>query len=504
MNDTDTTDVSPMTPQIELPNIPEMSDLRIHTEREEETAFIQSDPPPSLNTIPLELESILGEDEGYIFEDEKYDLHPAVLQVCQQNYEEGCDILYAQQFIVCFNTYLIKDCYPRSPLFRRNIRFQHSRCHEYNTSFKNVRRWKIIVSSYNNIGWIETPSWGLNAFEYFCDRLSSVAITGLEIILCDPNSESKRRPIKPREILRPLTILRNRFNYSTSDSSEVSQRKSNMPKPRMYKKLKHLVEGNRPVERLSEMHSRLVRFTRSFENFAPWKLEMAADAEEVDPSLSNPRHFNHWPSPYTGVTHTSFLEKTLREAYTASQYFDSAKFKSLRAGIVHHLHPQYDRILNASRLLVEAIKERKIKFEALDPVSANIRVTRRHDWEEIAELAVLVEEEISTHEKKARKLQVDYPRAMMLQRLGRILEDKRSDLFFAAFQDLLHDLEGQFLEIRQAWEDLFKGDTHQKTMCDILYDSRCLEGVIDLTVREPDMRVPRKEYAEWGAGSSWG
>ncbi|KAJ8071469.1 hypothetical protein OCU04_001789 [Sclerotinia nivalis] len=185
--------------------------------------------------------------------------------------------------------------------------------------------------------------------------------------------------MKPWETFQPLTILRNvgSLNIRMMELDEVTDRirygkfcspvrssqdfvsKSRMLKPRSYKRLKNLVEGNRPVEQLSEMHKHLLRFARSFESFAPWKQEMGFLAEETPPCP----HFRYprddsWPHPYS-VDNLSFLEKNLREAYTASQRFDSMKFKSLRADIVQYLQPQYNRIVTASRLLVDAIKFEK-------------------------------------------------------------------------------------------------------------------------------------------------
>lgn len=249
--------------------------------------------PPSLNTIPLEirhkiykyllinpvlgkLESILGESRS---SDEwdfvtNYDLHPVILRVCEQNYEEGCDILYSQGIIVCFNRFLLRLGYysPVSPLFRYNHGHHRVQSDEIDIddtppAITKVQRWKMVVSSYKDLDW-ERQTWGLNVFPYFCNRLCNIPIKEIEVVLCDVNTETEQQHMGPELTLRPLTILRNvgrltireakldEFPYPKSlenlhdrnESSEVPSGKSNMPDQRLYEKMKNLVQSDGPVE----------------------------------------------------------------------------------------------------------------------------------------------------------------------------------------------------------------------------------------------------------------
>ncbi|CAD6443674.1 f8c22ff7-ac03-4776-9e00-372ef2d3475f [Sclerotinia trifoliorum] len=61
-----------------------------------------------------------------------------------------------------------------------------------------------------------------------------------------------------------------------------------MLKPRLYKKLKNLVEGSRSVEQLSEMHNHLLKLARSLESFAPWKRAMGFLAGKHSCACSTP------------------------------------------------------------------------------------------------------------------------------------------------------------------------------------------------------------------------
>ncbi|KAF5874555.1 uncharacterized protein Bfra_004566 [Botrytis fragariae] len=121
-----------------------------------EPVLDQANPPPSLNTLLLEVrfkiiknllinpileefESILGhyhvrpQDNHGI----KYYLHPAILRVCRQNYEDGCEILYSQTFFLCCNRHLISmDC--------KEIK------ETTQPAFQKVRGWIIVINSYTD------------------------------------------------------------------------------------------------------------------------------------------------------------------------------------------------------------------------------------------------------------------------------------------------------------------------------------------------------------------
>ncbi|TGO61812.1 hypothetical protein BCON_0024g00120 [Botryotinia convoluta] len=329
-----------------------------------EAVLEQADPPPSLNTLPLEvrfkifknllinpvlgeLESVLGnypvraQDNGDI----KYNLHPAILRVCRQNYKEGCEILHSQPFFLCYNIQLLNMGHPDedkntfTPLLRYSSSYRKNGldCKEIKEitqpAFKKVRRWRIVISSYKSSKSLR-PEWEINLFQYFCDLVFGIPIRGLEVILRNlARPEFGEELMEPRQTFLPLTILRNvgnltireaaldefpppRHNSSfAQDNSELLlaySEKSNLLDKKSYKELKRLIEGNSPVER-------------------------------------------------------SFLEKALGKPAKASQIFDSMKFKFVRADIVEHLQPQYNRIVDASRVLVAAIEKEKGRGRALDP-----------------------------------------------------------------------------------------------------------------------------------------
>ena len=121
--------------------------------------------------------------------------------------------------------------------------------------------------------------------------------------------------------------------------------------------------------RLSEIHTDFISFVLTFENLAPWKLDLRNVGEEIQAiahtwNAPHRRRYNCYDMNPYGVFHRNFLENRIRRASKTSQSLDSMSFKSARADIVEHLQPQNNRIADASRVLLAAIKEDKLWREA--------------------------------------------------------------------------------------------------------------------------------------------
>lgn len=265
--------------------------------------------------------------------------------------------------------------------------------------------------------------------------------------------------------------------------------------------------------RLSEMHTHLISFVLPFENLAPWKLDLRNLGEEIQARAHT------WNAPHRGrdncydinpygVFHRNFLGNRIRRASKTSQSLDSMSFKSPRADIVEHLQLQYNRIVDASRVLLATIKEDKFWLGAPNleisvayfkgPKAAKLVISIEkyaaafeRDQDEMIEIG------FRTFKREIKNLRMDHPREMMLRKLGRALEHENTKLFIDAFKDSLYDLEAQSSKLKQGWRDFFKSDTHGNTMCHIDYYSGSLDGMIDLTVREPIARRTCEQVINW-------
>ncbi|THV51335.1 hypothetical protein BGAL_0114g00070 [Botrytis galanthina] len=234
-----------------------------------EAVLDQADPPPSLNTLPLEvrfkifkellinpvlgeLKSILGNYQVQAPNDGiKYHLHPSILRT------------------------IVKYGHPRkdkdmlTPLLRYGSSYRQEglNCKEIKAitqpAFKKVRQWTMIISPYT-IRTAVRPEWEHNLFKLFCDLVFGVPIRRLEVILWDlAVLEHGEELMEPRQTFLPLTILRNvgnltireaaldefppsrhnsRFSQPNSKLLLAYADKSNLLDKKSYKKLKRLVE----------------------------------------------------------------------------------------------------------------------------------------------------------------------------------------------------------------------------------------------------------------------
>lgn len=124
---------------------------------------------------------------------------------------------------------------------------------------------KIYLSSFEYDHWGETCH--IDAFQYLCDYLFGSRIKELEIIIWNLDFGCSRGLMKPWEVIKPLTILRNVESFNTREATLADipddqhgwntssglplaiPNKLNVLKTKLHRRLKRLVESNKPVER---------------------------------------------------------------------------------------------------------------------------------------------------------------------------------------------------------------------------------------------------------------
>lgn len=411
---------------------------------------------------------------------EDYGLSPAILRVNRQIYLEASKILYETNTFAVF-------CHEADMLTAIN-RYDVSDSvddpvDDHTRVFPRVRRWKLMITAKPNASVPEQPV-SLDPIWKFCDLIYGSPSTSIQLHLTSeiPDPEHICGALHRGSWTRVLEILETLRNVSclSLNTSYVPSYKATIhPSDYMYfrngmknvigstismqsmQNAKILIEGNMPVERLSLMYRALDNYAKTFERCEIYRGYMSFPSSFSGPFTTEPCH------P---------VEEALGLARLAFEKGDSFDFKGFRRQILSYLEPQYRRIVEASIVVQNFIKEwaprgylRTHKTEGeLDQLFGMAMVlvedyaaTFRRD------MPIEVKQRIRLMQRQFDLAYSNLPREKLFAELNHLFEHRDAPYvqgrsfktWFPVLRKLLDDLDGQLLQIRKARAALFKGDS---------------------------------------------
>ncbi|CZR65120.1 uncharacterized protein PAC_15020 [Phialocephala subalpina] len=446
-----------------------------------------------------------------------YGLSPALLRVCHQLYEEGCNVLYEQQeFYIASLPWMGRHI---SPLTRYAADIHETPLREHD-AVQKVKNWNVVISGYKAQG-IRDPL----PFLDLCRALHNLVPEGIKVGVMLKGMESEAVNNEDYEdiaiVLQPLKLLRNLApgalkiedveiftvpdNINLFDSAgEYISILGELPAQEVTD-LMETVESNKAVELNFKMYDVLLKYCQTYEldhNFqAAMELPLGESLSE-DVLGCEYENYYQFGNPYKGdIWHP--VENGLRVAREAALlHNDTHAFKDERAHVLMYLEKQYQSICNASTNLVQFINEEKSMYYGLLDVD-NIHergVFPSHDSCHTALL--LVKDYAKSFERESpllsrvqisrnrwfKTLYLNTLRASLMHRLEEIFDLEDYSNVATVFRKLVDELDEQLIKIRLARKELFLWDVDKENLGVDMHpaDPVCVEH-INWYVREPEM-----------------
>ena len=535
--------------------------LAITSPSEKKSRFLTMVPLEIRNAIyTLLLQDNVLSERASITNVLSYHLTPEILRTCRQIYEAS-GILYGSNkfFIDCSHPSIV-----RSSLANHQGWFVGAGHVTLKNKMRNIsaikraQHLKVILNPRQCYGEI------VESLTYLCEIICDTPRKSIELsivlqgdIFGAANMEEQEdvsQHTTTKNLLLPLRILRNvaSFKLQYVDKDEVFHPSGDLSlsQPHSFPNafeasLKALVEGNQPVTYVFKMYDNLVVYAQSFELSTKFKRQMEPefgrgriyypdvihtlkDSEDsfsydvgndklVDIRESKYSHDN-WTIGSPFLSHP--LEEALRYASIACELQGVKTFKTYRATVLEILEPQYQKIAEARKALVDFVESHKVRFGLLDAKSNNISVRWRwNTMKEVFELALLLLEnyaksfardmpdeirrKIQGYQQKFYRNYSILPSHRLVEHLNVLLNENCSyfdffryhfDDFRQTFKSEVNELDKNYLEIRKARRALFDHDTSYWG-CDIDLQLESCDGMINWDINKPN--IGPKTKSEW-------
>ncbi|KAN0098364.1 hypothetical protein V8E51_014027 [Hyaloscypha variabilis] len=481
----------------------------------------------------------------------KYGLSISILSTCRQAYNEASKILYECNtfYIYCMGNHGYEyRVYNQSfnsicPIMRWDYS-PHPRNLSTLPTLAKVKHWKILVNSYK----VFPEQYPCQTLISFCKSIHHSLPFTLDVLLIPAGIQEQPGTSfeDPEVVLRPLTLLRRlregtfsvrdasfeEVHESQTSHSHVATITSQLPSASSLHSLIQLGTSHEPVDIASEMYPGLLRYAQSFERYIPFKLAMDLPMTEEFTSTPGKRCRRGYPernlpNPFRD-TSFAFLEKShplevaLSLAKKASESQDIDRFKFYRGQILDYLEPQYQRVMSASSIVVDFIKDHKHTGALFDAEGVTC-MCAEVGWGQaeshylcqdvVAEAAVLLDHytssfqrdmpfQIQVNFKKQQKLFSGFyfqrDREGALADLNRLIEMGACDDFVSAFRCAFDHMETQRREIRDARKGLFAFDFVNDRQTEIDPEPNRCDDFVDFSVNEPICGVdPPHPQEQW-------
>ncbi|CZR65107.1 uncharacterized protein PAC_15007 [Phialocephala subalpina] len=454
----------------------------------------------------------------------RFDLSAGLLRTSRQIHEETSATLYGENtFVISFGG---RDMV-LSPLLRWFSQgWGEDPIPTLSTSIAKVKRCTVVLTAKQG----ERPSLPDYEFVKFCQALSQSPLTHLEVLVLPKliwynQSQCTYDPLP--EVLYPLQILRGItsfhlgdvpliecYTYETAYLDMIYSTES-LITPEIQQEFETLVKGTGPARRIFKMFDALLAYAQMFEINPEIRSEMKPQWG-VKRNDSNHKRWA-WNDGWGSFRNTDnpFLcsplhpvEDSLQDASMAIEVDDIDLFVQARQNTLEYLEPQYQRIMVAAREVAEFVKEHKICSSFLDA----------HSRPESVDFAIAIES-VMVLERYAKSFRRDvppatefnirkmkhrfllgysaFPRETSLRHLGDCLDATEQRYpknvmkwcdFSNSFRLTLHDMDEQYLQIREARKRVYDYDDAQYPL-DIDLEFWRYDELIEWNVNEPVITI---------------
>lgn len=355
--------------------------------------------------------------------DVPYDLSPQLLRVCKQVHREGTDVLYNLNNFFAFCSESYKDhaqyrCYLWSPLNRfplEDFEGVEVQLHE-RPAFSLVKRWDVLINThFRQRNRLEVCQW---AFRDLCRALfkSNAEQINLRLIPKMLQKGSDRsRYLDFDALMHSASLLRvpqanGKFTLAEADFWQVGgddliEPDENFNKlysatedwyPLAESELFSLVTSSSPAEAAFKMYSKVLKYAQSFEQFVPFRLEMAFELSDEHTETTKvlfPDFFESGRNnPFRGEEVMHPIEAHLVPVKASMEVENTTMFKIHRAAILNYLEPQYQAIHGAAVRIHKFVMAQKVNGGFLDIGYDAFYLRNGNDRENLAaEFVLLIE-----------------------------------------------------------------------------------------------------------------
>ncbi|KIN05062.1 hypothetical protein OIDMADRAFT_142834 [Oidiodendron maius Zn] len=413
------------------------------------------------------------------------DLSPAILRTCKNIYKEASVVLYeSNKFAVGIFGDKMGHCRILNNRYHR-CRFPRGYDANIVAAFKLVKHWKVIFirKAYTHAG--DTPTGFVN----FCRALTDSQVKSLEISVERQDLSSSehvtRQYLAIQTALGPLELLRNLPKLAINEVTQEDNTPITLPHvfsgtvskegytiiPEFRKVyLRQLTQGNSPIFYVFKALKNLMAYAKAFERNRVLKDRMEGTYNIARCNYDS-RNFMLGATSLIKQFRSHPVEMALTDAIIAARRNDDELFDHARCAVIDYLEPQYKRIAITSGQVahfVNTLMNQGGDFECAlwdeetcDRFLASVLQYKKMFLRDVPDH---IRAYIESNPKEFELAYSRLPRESAFRKLANCwptnIRLNRNKLMRLLIK-VMHDMYGQYLEIRRARIALYDNDILQ-------------------------------------------
>jgi hypothetical protein len=362
----------------------------------------------------------------------------------------------------------------------------------------NVKSWRLVLQI--PCHYDDHQCCVLKTLSLTCEALSKSSMKFLDIAIIPNNVAVEDLTQLPRscsldKYLKPLDYIRNMERVTVRDADifevpDAIHQNENLIQyesqlwdfPEIQVSLVTRLEGNQPVEILSKQYAQTLKYAQCFEEYGPFRLEMALASGE---HLQNEYRYGYYMdsnneidfvmedwsemlgrNPFRGtIFHPVGMNLALADL--TQQDYDAALFKDYRKKVIKALEPQYQRIAKAAGKIAKCVKQDKLHdgflsihhSTAISNYKVPIELLKDYAASFHREIPAELISQFEHHKRRLKALYSMLDSSIMVAKVMRSYDlQQRSSHIVDLYQKAVDKLDQRFLAIRKARKELFVFD----------------------------------------------